>query len=160
MWLSTKINFSDKVFTRHGIDMDRIYLNALCSLITTIQKPGLRLISITFSMIRFLSLLTKRPVFLQNTSDKPICSSVNECFARVKLYLLRKSPDFGCFFLFKKKPSTLKNPEFQNLATKKPNLQPCLTFNTPSNEWWRFSLKPHIRLLPHKRTKNIQAMLF
>jgi len=47
-----------------------------------------------------------------------------------------------------------KNPEFQNLASKKPNWQPCFTFNTPSNKWWRFTLKPQIRLLPHKRTKN------
>jgi len=31
----TKINFSDKVFTRHGMDMDRICLNAQCQLITT-----------------------------------------------------------------------------------------------------------------------------
>jgi len=49
---------------------------------------------------------------------------------------------------------------FQNLASKKPNWQPCFMFNTPSSEWWRFTPHPQVRLLPHKRTKNNQAMLF
>jgi len=31
---------------------------------------------------------------------------------------------------------------------------------TPSNEWWRVTLKPQMRLLPRKRTKNDQVMLF
>jgi len=35
-----------------------------------------------------------------------------------------------------------------------------VTFNPPSNEWWLFTLKPQIRLLPHKRTNNDHAMLF
>jgi len=29
-----------------------------------------------------------------------------------------------------------------------------------SNKCWRFTLKPHIRLLPYKRIENDQAMLF
>jgi len=37
----------------------------------------------------------------------------------------QKKPDFVCFFLvFEKKPNTLKKPDFQNLASKKPNWQP------------------------------------
>jgi len=51
----------------------------------------------------------------------------------------------------------LKNPEFQNIASEKPNWQPCFTFNTPSNEWWGLTLKPQIRLLPHKRNKIIRG---
>jgi len=31
---------------------------------------------------------------------------------------------------------------------------------TPSNEWWRFTVKPQMRLLSHKRTRNDQTMSF
>ena len=47
-----------------GKDMDRLRLKAQCSAVTTTTWP-IRLISIIFSMIRCLSLLTKTPVFLQ-----------------------------------------------------------------------------------------------
>ena len=54
--------------------MDRLCLNAQCPIITTTTWPTPYLYY--FSMIRFLPLLIKRLVFLQNTSDNLIISSV------------------------------------------------------------------------------------
>jgi len=39
-------------------------------------------------------------------------------------------------------------------------MQVNVMFNTPINECWRFTLKRQMRLLPHKRIKNVKAMLF
>jgi len=76
-------------------------------------------------------------------------------YCQSQAFPTEKNPDFVWrFLIFKKSQVRWKNPEFHNLVSKKPNWQPCFTFNTPSNQWWRFTLKPQIRLLPHERTKN------
>jgi len=48
------------------LNMDRLCLNAQCSLETTTTWPAPHFF--IFSMIRIFSLLTKGPAFLQNTS--------------------------------------------------------------------------------------------
>ena len=52
-------------------NMVRLCLNAQCSKITTISWPTLYFYH--FFDDKFVSLLTKRPIFLQNTSGNPSC---------------------------------------------------------------------------------------
>jgi len=71
----TKINLPDKVFTSNtvtipsGKDMDRLCLNAQCSLITTITWPTPYFYH--FFDDKIFVTVDKRPVFLQNTSGNP-----------------------------------------------------------------------------------------
>jgi len=44
----------------------------------------------------------------------------------------KKSQILSGFLHFQKKPKVLKKPEFQNLASKKPNWQPCSIVNSIS----------------------------
>jgi len=53
---------------------------------------------------------------------------LRQCLARAKpirLKISQKKPDFSDIFISKKAKCVQKNPEFQNLASKKPNWQPC-----------------------------------
>jgi len=55
---------------------------------------------------------------------------LRQCFDRAKpirLKIRQKKPDFSGFFISKKAKGFQKKPEFQNLASKKPNWQPCYT---------------------------------
>jgi len=53
---------------------------------------------------------------------------LRQYFARAKSFRQKKVRKAGfclAFFEFQKKPSALKKPEFQNLASKRLNWQPC-----------------------------------
>jgi len=55
---------------------------------------------------------------------------LRQCLARTKpigLKISQKKPDFSGFFISKKSQRFSKRPEPQNLASKKPNWQPCHT---------------------------------
>ena len=55
---------------------------------------------------------------------------LRQCFARAKPIRLKITTEKARYFwllYFQKKPKVLKKPEFWNLASKKPNWQPCYT---------------------------------
>jgi len=103
---------------------------------------------------------------------------LRQCVARAKLFRQKKRFCLA-FFIFKKSPSALKNPEFQHLATNKTNWQPgffvsmipCTSkFHVPSggsrsqtatvcfvikcNVWWKCTFLPAatIVVLDNKHT--------
>jgi len=68
--LLNKLFTSIIVTIANGKDMVRLCLNAQCSLITTTWPTSY---FYHFFDDKFVSLLTKRPIFLQNTSGNPRC---------------------------------------------------------------------------------------
>ena len=66
------------------------------------------------------------PCMVTHSRQKRFVMQHRQCFARPKLFRLKKNKILAGIFYFQKKASGSEQPEFWNLDSKMPNQQPCM----------------------------------